>query len=276
MTEQIKLAFSTCPNDTFMFHALVNKIIPADYDFVVSLSDIEDLNKSAFEKKSDITKISFSALGNLLDDYVLLRSGSALGRGCGPIVVSGNLNDFKDLKNKTIAIPGIHTTAALLLRLYADCDLNLVSMPFYEIMPAVRDKKADLGVIIHEGRFTYQNYNLLSCLDLGKWWEEKTNLPIPLGGIAAKRSLGEKTIKGIEKKLSESIIYAFKNPDVSKEYIKKYAQEMEDSVIDEHISLYVNDFSVNTGTEGEKALKKLFDESQQKGIIPNSGKSLFL
>ncbi|MDY0132600.1 MAG: 1,4-dihydroxy-6-naphthoate synthase [Desulforegulaceae bacterium] len=276
MEKKLKLAFSTCPNDTFMFHALVNKILPSDYDFKLYLSDIEDLNESAFAKKYDITKISFSALGNLLDDYVLLRSGSALGRGCGPLIVGRNLEDFNDLKNKKIAIPGINTTAALLLRLYSEDELNLVSMPFYEIMPFVRDKKADLGVVIHEGRFTYQNYNLVSLVDLGKWWEDTTGLPIPLGGIAAKRSLGEKTIKDIEKKLSKSILYGFENPDESKKYIRKYAQEMEDNVIKEHIFLYVNEFSVNTGPEGEKALKKLFDEANKKDIIKNSGKNLFL
>jgi len=263
----LKLAFSTCPNDTFMFHALVSGIIKTDYNFEISLTDIEDLNNMALKKENDITKVSFSALSGVLDDYVLLRSGAALGRGCGPMVVSLNSDNIKNLENKKIAVPGMNTTAALLIRLYAGSDLNLIPMPFYEIMPAVREKKADLGVIIHEGRFTYKNYNLVSCLDLGQWWEDTTGLPIPLGGIAAKRNLGSEVIKHIQTALSESVLYAFKNPDASSEYIKKYAQEMEEDVIKEHIELYVNEFSVKLGKEGENAVYELFKRSEKAGIL---------
>ena len=263
----LKLAFSTCPNDTFMFHALVSGIIKTDYNFEISLTDIEDLNNMALKKENDITKVSFSALSGVLDDYVLLRSGAALGRGCGPMVVSLNSDNIKNLENKKIAVPGMNTTAALLIRLYAGSDLNLIPMPFYEIMPAVREKKADLGVIIHEGRFTYKNYNLVSCLDLGQWWEDTTGLPIPLGGIAAKRNLGSEVIKHIQTALSESVLYAFKNPEVSSEYITKYAQEMEEDVIKEHIELYVNEFSVKLGKEGENAVYELFKRSEKAGII---------
>jgi len=268
--KNLKLAFSTCPNDTFMFHALVSGIIKTDYKFEISLTDIEDLNNMALKKENDITKVSFSALSGVLNDYVLLRSGAALGRGCGPMIVSSNndnIKNLKNLKNKRIAVPGMNTTAALLTRLYAGSDLDLIPMPFYEIMPCVRDNKADLGVIIHEGRFTYKNYNLVSCLDLGQWWEDTTGLPIPLGGIAVKRNLGSEVIKQIETALSESVLYAFKNPDASSEYIKKYAQEMEEDVIKEHIELYVNEFSVNLGKEGENAVYELFKRSEKTGII---------
>lgn len=274
--KKLSLSFSTCPNDTFMFHALVKGIIETELKFDIKLTDIEDLNKMAFKRENDITKISFSALGNLLDDYVLLRSGSALGRGCGPLIVGKKGCDLKNLKNKRIAIPGINTTAALLLRLYAGADLEILSMPFYEIMPSVQKGETDFGVIIHEGRFTYPDYNLESLLDLGQWWEDYSGLPIPLGGIAAKRSLGKEIILHMEDKLSKSIDYAFKNREASRSYIKEYAQEMDDGVVKEHIDLYVNDFSINLGEEGEKAIKMLFNKAQEKGIIKGFRDSIFI
>lgn len=276
MSKKLKLSFSTCPNDTFMFHGLVSNKIETEFEFDTMLTDIEDLNKMALNHENDITKISFSALGNLLDEYVLLRSGAALGRGCGPVVVAKDKEEFNNLNSGKIAIPGINTTAALLIRLYGGSDLELVSMPFYEIMPSVEKGDVDLGVIIHEGRFTYQNFGLIQCLDLGQWWEDYSGLPIPLGGIAAKRSLGKEVIKKIENKLSESIKSAFENPMESKEYIKKYAQEMDDKVIDEHIKLYVNNFSIDLGEEGEKAVKKLFNEACEKGIIDLKGNEIFI
>lgn len=276
MSKKLKLSFSTCPNDTFMFHGLVSNKIETEFEFETMLTDIEDLNKMALNHENDITKISFSALGNLLDEYVLLRSGAALGRGCGPVVVAKDKEKFNNLSSVKIAIPGINTTAALLIRLYGGSDLELVSMPFYEIMPSVEKGDVDLGVIIHEGRFTYQHFGLIQCLDLGQWWEDYSGLPIPLGGIAAKRSLGKEVIKEIENKLSESIKSAFENPLESKEYIKKYAQEMDDKVIDEHIKLYVNNFSIDLGEEGEKAVKKLFNEACEKGIIDLKGNEIFI
>lgn len=276
MSKKLKLSFSTCPNDTFMFHGLVSNKIDTEFEFETMLTDIEDLNKMALNHENDITKISFSALGNLLDEYVLLRSGAALGRGCGPVVVAKDKEKFNNLSSVKIAIPGINTTAALLIRLYGGSDLELVSMPFYEIMPSVEKGEVDLGVIIHEGRFTYENFGLIQCLDLGQWWEDYSGLPIPLGGIAAKRSLGKEVIKKIENKLSESIKSAFENPMESKEYIKKYAQEMDDKVIDEHIKLYVNNFSIDLGKEGEKAVKKLFNEACEKGIIDLKGNEIFI
>ncbi|PIE74810.1 MAG: 1,4-dihydroxy-6-naphthoate synthase [Deltaproteobacteria bacterium] len=274
--KNIKLGISTCPNDTFMFHALIKGIIETKYNFITELSDIEELNKAAALKKYDITKISFSAFFNLMDDYVLLKSGAALGRGCGPIIVAREKSDFDKFHESRIAIPGINTTAALLAGLYGGNDLNFVSMPFYEIMESVKNKKTDFGVIIHEGRFTYKNYGLVSCIDLGQWWEESFNLPIPLGGIAAKRSLGKNLIKNIEKKLSESIAHAFEKPEDSKSFIKEYAQEMEEKVIARHIGLYVNKFSLNLEEEGQRAVETLFSNAFKDNIIKKKSEGIFI
>jgi len=274
--KNISLSISTCPNDTFMFYALLNKKIDSLYRFSANLTDIEDLNHMAIKGMNDVTKISFAAYLNLIDDYLLLNSGAALGKGCGPIVVLKEDNVFSDLKNKKIAIPGINTTAALLIRLYGGQELNLFPMPFYEIMPKVRSGEMDLGVVIHEGRFTYQNYGLKLCLDLGKWWEDSFLSPIPLGGIAVKRSLAEDIAKDMEALISESILYSFQNREDSREYIKKFAREMDDIVIDEHIRLYVNDFSINLGDEGRTAIMKLYEKSVETGLVKEHRDSFFL
>lgn len=275
----LSLGYSPCPNDTFIFYALVHgKIDTGDLNFKEILLDVETLNRMASKDKLDITKVSYNAFGNLRDDYCLLRSGGALGRGCGPLVVASKECKMKDLKGKTIAIPGELTTAYLLLQLYdPDFRSNVKAMPFHEIMGAVKEGKADAGLIIHEGRFTYSSYGLKKIIDLGEWWEEETGLPIPLGCIIAKRSLGNDIISKAERLIRESVLYAMSRPEMlGMKYIKEHSQELDDSVIDEHIKLYVNDYSIDIGDNGIRAVRKLLEMAEERGIIKKSAMPLFI
>ncbi|MFZ2411266.1 MAG: 1,4-dihydroxy-6-naphthoate synthase, partial [Candidatus Methanoperedens sp.] len=235
------IGYSPCPNDTFIFYALTHKKLKSDMEFSEILRDVETLNRMALHKELDITKTSFHAFGFLRDDYCLLHSGSALGRGCGPLLVAKA--SVPDLARSKIAIPGKMTTAYLLLQLFAPGIKNIVEMPFDRIMNAVSLGIVDAGLIIHEGRFTYPNYNLMKLIDLGEWWEEETGLPIPLGGILARRDLGAEVIREIDRTIKESVEYAFKNRAETRDYIKSNAQELDDDVIDQHIRLYVNDYT---------------------------------
>ncbi len=273
----LSLGYSPCPNDTFIFYALVHgKIKTEDLNFKEILLDVETLNQMALKGKLDITKVSYNAFGNLRDDYCLLRSGGALGRGCGPLVVASKECEMKDLKGKTIAIPGELTTAYLLLQLYeSDFRSNVKVMPFHEIMGAVKEGKVDAGLIIHEGRFTYPSYGLKKIIDLGEWWKKETGLPIPLGCIIAKRSLGIDVISKVERLIMESVLYAISRRDEPVKYIKEHSQELDDSVIAEHINLYVNDYSIDIGDEGIRAVRKLLDMAEERGIIKKSSVPIF-
>ncbi|HBG92991.1 MAG TPA: 1,4-dihydroxy-6-naphthoate synthase [Nitrospiraceae bacterium] len=275
----LSLGYSPCPNDTFIFYALVHgKIDTGGLKFKEILLDVETLNLSAMKRELDITKVSYNAFGNLRDDYCLLRSGGALGRGCGPLVVASKECEMKDLKGKTIAIPGELTTAYLLLQLYdPDFRSNVKAMPFHEIMGAVKEGKADAGLIIHEGRFTYSSYGLKKIIDLGAWWEKETDMPIPLGCIIAERSLGIDVISKIERLIRESVQYAMSRPEMlGVKYIKEHSRELDDSVIDEHIKLYVNDYSIDLGDDGIRAVRKLLDMAEERGIIKKSSKPVFV
>ena len=275
----LSLGYSPCPNDTFIFYALVHgKIDTGGLKFKEILLDVETLNLSAMKRELDITKVSYNAFGNLRDDYCLLRSGGALGRGCGPLVVASKECEMKDLKGKTIAIPGELTTAYLLLQLYdPDSRSNVKAMPFHEIMGAVKEGKADAGLIIHEGRFTYSSYGLKKIIDLGAWWEKETDMPIPLGCIIAERSLGIDVISKIERLIRESVQYAMSRPEMlGVKYIKEHSRELDDSVIDEHIKLYVNDYSIDLGDDGIRAVRKLLDMAEERGIIKKSSKPVFV
>ncbi|MFO7811540.1 MAG: 1,4-dihydroxy-6-naphthoate synthase [Pelovirga sp.] len=264
----LSLGYSPCPNDTYIFHALVHGLIPCDdLTFVERLEDVETLNQLALKGALDLTKISFHAFGHLRDRYVLLRSGAALGRGCGPLIVADGATDLEQLKNKTIAIPGRLTTANLLLQLYFGGANELLVLPFNQIIPAVRQGRAAAGVIIHESRFTYQQYGLVQLLDLGQWWEGETGHPIPLGGILAKRDLGEDRIRRVDQALRRSIEYARKHPHQATGYIRQHAQELDDSVINQHIDLYVNDYSIDLGEDGLAAVSCLLEKAEQVGII---------
>ncbi len=273
--EKISLGFSPCPNDTFIFYALAHKKIEMDVEFFEILRDVETLNKMAFNKELDVTKASFHAFGFFREDYCLLHSGSALGRGCGPLIVAKKKIQYAELSRKSIAIPGKMTTAYLLLRLFNPEIKNIVEMPFDRIMNAVSLGTVDAGLIIHESRFTYPSYNLVKLVDLGEWWEEETGLPIPLGGIFAKRKLGAAAIRKIDSLIKKSIEYAYRNPEEAREYIKSNAQELEDDVINQHIRLYVNDYTLEIG-DGVAAVEKLLKTAEELHLIPHSDKPVFI
>ena len=274
-TRTIMIGYSPCPNDTFIFYGLVHqKIRIPGIKFQEQLQDVETLNRMALGGSLDITKVSYHALGHLRDTYALLRSGGALGRGCGPLVVARSGTKLKDIKNNTIAIPGELTTAFLLLRLYDPSITNVEVMAYDRIMQAVTEGAVVAGLIIHESRFTYPLYNLEKLLDLGEWWEGRTGMPIPLGGILGKRSLGRDTLLKIETAIQDSIRYAHRHTDDVLAYCKQFAQEIEAAVMKSHIDLYVNDFTRDLGQEGIAAVQRLLTEAESRTIFPPSGKPL--
>ena len=267
--KELSIGFSPCPNDTYIFCGLVKGYIslPSWNLRPEILEDVETLNEWAMEARLDITKLSFHALGHVLADYVLLKSGAALGRGCGPLLVAGRKVVPGDFVKMSVAVPGRFTTAAMLLKLYGLSWKNIVMMRFDEIMPAIESGKVDCGVIIHESRFTYKARGLRLIVDLGSWWEEWSGYPIPLGGIAVRRSLGNELIEQIDRAIHASILWARENPQLCKPYIKEHAQEMAEKVIDDHIGLYVNSFSENLGEEGLAAVAFFMEKGRQAGIF---------
>jgi len=275
--KSLSLGYSPCPNDTYIFYALThNKVAIPGHTIKQRLEDVETLNQLALDGLLDLTKISYHALGHLRDRYVLLHSGGALGRGCGPLVIAPELTDMQALRGKRIAVPGKLTTANLLLQLHGSGYEDLLILPFDQIMNALQSGAADAGVIIHESRFTYQQAGFHEVLDLGAWWETDSGLPIPLGGILARRDLGEKTIRMADEAIRSSLEYARLHPQEPRAYIKEHAQELENNVIDAHINLYVNDFSLNLGDKGIMAVETLLSRAESRGLIPKSDKPLFL
>lgn len=273
----LSLGYSPCPNDTFIFHALVKGIIGVPgVAFEERLEDVETLNRLAGEGALDVSKVSYGAIPHLVRDYVLLRSGGALGRGCGPLVVAREPFSRAALAEKRIAIPGRNTTANLLLRLYAPGAAPGIEMVYSEIMPAVERGEVDAGLIIHESRFTYPQHGLAKVVDLGEWWESTTGLPIPLGGILARRDLGGSAIRAIDDALRRSVEHAYAHPDDSRDYIRAHAQEMDDAVTQQHIDLYVNQFTIELGDEGERAIHELFARARAAGIISSDVPSPFI
>jgi 1,4-dihydroxy-6-naphthoate synthase len=275
---RLTLAYSPCPNDTFIFTPWVEGRLPAAPAVVERLDDIETLNTAALAGEPDVVKVSFHAYGHLRDRYCLLRSGGALGRGCGPLVVARERFAAERLPDKTIAIPGRLTTAALLVRLFAPGlrEANVAVMPFHEILGAVRDGRVDAGVIIHESRFTYPRYGLSEVVDLGEWWERETGHPIPLGGIAMRRDFGVALVGRVERTLSASVDYAHAHPDVVWPTVRRHAQEMDDEVMRQHIALYVNEFTRDYGDVGEAAIAHLLETAQGLGIVPRGSAPLFV
>lgn len=272
----LSLGYSPCPNDTFIFYALAHgKINAGGLKFRETLLDVESLNRRALGRELDVTKVSCRAFGDLRGNYCLLRSGAAMGRGCGPLLVSRKMRAADELKGKRIAIPGKLTTAFLLMRLFEpELAENVVEMPFNEIMGSVREGRAEAGLIIHEGRFTYPLFGLVSLMDMGRRWERETGLPLPLGLIVAKRSLGEDVLGKIQRLIRESVLYAMAHRQETGPYVKAHSQELEDSVIGKHIELYVNDYSVDMGEEGVRAVERLFDMAERAGIIGGSRATL--
>jgi len=275
--KSLSLGYSPCPNDTYIFYALThNKVAIPGHTIEQRLEDVETLNQLALDGLLDLTKISYHALGHLRDRYVLLHSGGALGRGCGPLVIAPESTDMQALRGKRIAVPGKLTTANLLLQLYGSGYEDLLILPFDQIMNALQSGAADAGVIIHESRFTYQQAGFHEVLDLGAWWEADSGLPIPLGGILARRDLGEKMIRMADDAIRSSLEYARLHPQEPRSYIKEHAQELENEVIDAHINLYVNDFSLSLGNQGIMAVETLLSRAESRGLIPKSDKPLFL
>jgi 5,8-dihydroxy-2-naphthoate synthase len=269
MKHILTIGYSPCPNDTFIFYALIHgKIRVPGVTFREQLEDVETLNRMALEGRLDFTKISYHALGHLREEYALLRSGGALGRGCGPLIVARPGTKLADLKNGFIAVPGKLTTAYLLLRLFDPTIEKVKVMIFDRIMTAVSTGEAVAGLIIHESRFTYPLYKLEKVLDLGEWWERHSGLPIPLGGILGKRSLGRDALFAVEEGIRQSVRYAHAHTDEVMSYCRKHSQEMDTAVMKSHIDLYVNDFSLDLGEEGLKAVRRLFDEAEAHGVFP--------
>lgn len=262
--KKLSIGYSTCPNDTFIFDAMVHgKIDTEGLEFEPALEDVEKLNTRAFKGELDITKISYHAWVYLQQSYSLLNSGSALGNNCGPLLICKHEIDPLQLSPEKIGIPGKFTTANLLLQLYLGKRLNAKEYLFSEIESALLNDEIDAGVIIHESRFTYEQKGLKKIQDLGEYWETKTGLPIPLGGIAAKKELGSELKEKIDRVLKRSVQYAFDHPDSSREYVRKHAQEMNEEVIHEHISLYVNAYTLELGENGKKAVFRLLSAAGQ-------------
>jgi len=272
---EITLGFSPCPNDTFIFYALAQgKVEIPGVALKTLIRDVEELNSLVVQGNLDVSKISFHNLGYILDSYVLLDVGAALGKGCGPLLVTVPGRDLPDIRQ--VLVPGIHTTATLLLRIFYPHIEDLVVMRYDEIMPAVASGKGEAGLIIHEGRFTYSSYGLVALADLGELWEKETGLPIPLGGIVAKRSLGLKSIKAIQKAISKSLEYSQGHFQEAWPFIEEHAQEMEREVIKKHISLYVNEYTASLGREGRETVTRLLELARERSILPPSPYSPFL
>lgn len=266
---KLTLAFSPCPNDTFIFDALVHKRIDTlGYEFDVVLADVEKLNQKAFKQEMDITKLSFHALAHLTQNYQLLNAGSALGKGCGPLLVTTTEKLKSPIETLKTAIPGKYTTANFLLGLAYPNLLQKEERIFCDIEDAVLSGEFDAGLIIHENRFTYEAKGLKLIKDLGMYWEEFSGAAIPLGAIAIKRNFNEKVKNDIDGLIKKSVEFAFENPEVAMPYIKQHAQNMDENVMKQHIALYVNNYSVDLGKEGKRAVRLLFETANKKQLIP--------
>ena len=276
---KLTLAFSPCPNDCFMFDAIVHRRIDLEgLEFAVTLADIEALNHAAFAGGPDVTKISFHAYAYCVDKYALLHAGSALGRNCGPLVISKRSISASEVAggNVRVAIPGKYTTANFLMGLAFPQARDKTEILFSEIEPALLAGRYDVGVIIHENRFTYAAKGLKKIVDLGEVWEASTGAPIPLGGIVVNRSLPGDLRRAINRVMRRSVEYAFAHREASRPYVRAHAQEMSEAVMYQHIDLYVNEYSVDLGVGGRQAVQTLFDRARATGIIPAAGAELFL
>jgi len=276
---RLTLGFSPCPNDCFMFDAMVHGRIDCEgLEFAVRLADIEALNAAAFEGDVDVTKLSFHAYAYCADDYVLLDAGSALGRNCGPLLISKRAIALGEVASGRlrIAIPGKYTTANFLLNLAFPAATNTAEFLFSEIEDAVIDGRFDAGLIIHENRFTYQDKGLQKIIDLGEFWESETGAAIPLGGIAVNRRLPHDVRRRINRVMRRSVEYAFANRRASLPFVRAHAQAMSDEVMYKHIDLYVNGYSIDLGVEGRRAVEVLFERARAAGVIPEIREGLFL
>ncbi len=265
------LGYSPCPNDCFIFYALAHQKVHPELRWRVHLDDVEALNQLAARGALDVTKISYHAYGHLMDGYVMLRCGGALGNGVGPLIVTKEA--LRSLEGKRVATPGGLTTANLLLRL-SQPDVETVELRYDRIMPAVAAGEVDAGLIIHESRFVYPRYGLHKYLDLGEWWHEKTGELLPLGGIMAKRSLGE-VLGELETAVRESLRYAYAHPEETRPYIAAHAQELSEEVRQKHIDLYVNAYSLDVGEAGARAVETLLERGREAGLLPETTQTTF-
>ncbi|MFJ6719714.1 1,4-dihydroxy-6-naphthoate synthase [Streptomyces sp. NPDC091259] len=267
----VRIAYSPCPNDTFVFDAWAHGRVPGAPALDVTFADIDITNGMAERGELDVLKVSYAVLPWVLEEYALLPCGGALGRGCGPLVLTREPG--VDLAGKTVAVPSERSTAYLLFRLWAADVLpapvgKVVVLPFHEIMPAVRDGRVDAGLVIHEARFTYQDYGLHRLADMGEHWESTTGLPIPLGAIIAKRSLGADALRALAESARASVLMAWDDPEASRPYVRAHAQELDPTVADQHIGLYVNEFTADLGDDGYAAVRGLLTRAAAEGLVP--------
>ncbi len=275
--EKLHIGFSSCPNDTFIFDSLVNKRIDTKgMDFQVHIADVEELNRMALKAELDVTKISYYGYTFIADNYVLLDAGSALGRNNGPLLVSKYKIYPDELADVRIAIPGEHTTANLLLSIAFPGAIQKKTYLFSDIEAAVLDEEMDAGLLIHENRFTYEERGLQKIVDFGEYWEDTMKSPIPLGGIAIKRTLDETLKLKFNEVLKDSVAYAFEHPKEAYPYIRRYAQEMDEDVMYRHIDLYVNEYTRNLGKQGRNAIQTLYKKASELGLIPPLNQQIFL
>ncbi|MDT0343251.1 1,4-dihydroxy-6-naphthoate synthase [Streptomyces litchfieldiae] len=273
MADALRISYSPCPNDTFVFHAWAHGLLPGAPPVEVDFADIDITNGLAERGEGDILKVSYAVLPWVLDEYALLPCGGALGRGCGPLVLTRDAAGPASLAGKTVAVPGERSTAYLLFRLWTAEHVpggvgEVRVLPFHEIMPAVRDGLVDAGLVIHEARFTYQRYGLHRLADLGEFWEGTTGHPIPLGAIIAKRSLGAERLAAITDAITASVRHAWADPAASRAYVLEHAQEMDPEVADAHIGLYVNEFTADLGEAGYAAIRELLTRAADEGLVP--------
>ena len=274
---KLTLGFSPCPNDTFIFDAMIHGCIDTEgIEFDYFLADVEELNSKARAAEVDITKISFHAYCYVADNYMILDSGSALGFGVGPLLISKYKFDISTMASKKIAIPGKYTTANLLFSIaFPECR-NKKEYLFSDIEDALINGAADVGLIIHETRFTYQKHGLIKIADMGEYWEKLTNLPVPLGTIAIKRNIPKDIALKVNRILRRSLEYAINHPEASFDFIAGNAQEMDRDVMNNHISLYVNEFTLSLGAKGREAIEKLFSVATEKKVISRLPEKIFL
>jgi 1,4-dihydroxy-6-naphthoate synthase len=278
--KKLSLGFSPCPNDTFIFDALIHhKIDTEGLEFDVFFDDVETLNKKALQGELDITKLSFHAFVHVIDKYVLLDAGSALGFGVGPLLISKTAYTPEEVKSQpslSVGIPGNYTTANFLLGIAFPELQHKKELVFSAIEESLLNQELDLGVIIHENRFTYAQKGLHKIMDLGDYWEQQTDMPIPLGGIMMKRNIDVETQITVNRLIRKSVEFAFENPEASSDFVRQHAQELDESVRKQHIDLYVNKYSVDLGDLGKKAIRVLFEKGHSVGLISTYTEQMFL
>jgi 1,4-dihydroxy-6-naphthoate synthase len=274
---QLTLGFSPCPNDTFMFDAMVHhKIDTEGLEYNVIIEDVESLNRRVLRNELDISKVSFAAYVHAMENYILMNAGSALGTGVGPLVVATKGFSLDELSKKKIAIPGLNTTANFLFDIFFPGVSDKKEITFSQIEDSVLSGKVDAGILIHESRFTYEQKGLVKICDLGELWEKETSEPIPLGGIAVKRSLPNEIKQKADRVMRRSVEYAFANPSSGYEFVKRHAQEMNEDVRKKHIALYVNEYSIDLGEKGKRAVETLFRKAKNAGVVQSVPESIFV